>query len=657
MKQSYHFWIKLIFFYYFTLNSLVICTMNFISTSIETLADIRPVDCDEKPVTILDVFSEAVKLFENKDALCYKEVGLWRSYSWVQYYNLSRNLAIRLVKLGLSRGETVAIIGFNSYHWFISNMAAIMAGSIAVGVYTTNSAEICNHILTDSHATIIVAENDTFVKLFKSIDKNNQIKAIIQYTGQIDTTDSKIHSWNSLDDILVTDHEYKVLENIHKTITPNRCAALIYTSGTTGYPKGVMLSHDNIIWTAKKVCRTAKLHDCTVVSYLPLSHIASQMIDMYTPLVLGGTTWFAQPDALKGSLVNTLKECQPTIFLGVPRVWEKIREKIETKTANLTGIKKTISNNAKKVAMRGYRRNEQGNPSPPTLFSFFDKLVYQKVRRELGLTRCNLMLTGAAPVSKDLIQFFAGLNMHIFDIYGMSECSGPMTISFPLNFKLGSCGRGLNGAQLRIDPVTAEVSTFGRNVMMGYLNREEQTAETIDTNGWLRTGDTGRIDKDGYLFIEGRLKELIITSGGENIPPVRIEDIVKTELPLVSNCILVGENRNYLTLLLTLKCHCNANGEPTEEIDQCLIASYKLIDPEITNIKDAIMSIKFINYIDLGIKRYNQVSTSNAQKIQKFRILEGDFTINGGELGPTMKMKRQFILNKYKDAIDQLYST
>jgi len=615
-----------------------------------------------KPKTIPEIFHDTATKYGNRNALVYETNGQWNKVTWSEYYDVSKKIANGFIELGLKKGEGVAILGFNSPEWFLCNMAAIMAGGVSVGIYTTNSTEICNYIINDSNSTIIIVENDEYLKKILAIpkEKRSNIKAIIQYTGEPTIKENNIFGWKEF--IFLSDRITIKSDYIHEVTTkiiPGQCSTLIYTSGTTGNPKGVMLSHDNIIWTTKTVLNTVGIvpgNSQKIVSYLPLSHVAGQMVDIYMPLVNGGETWFAKATALKGTLVDTLKEARPTIFLGVPRVWEKIMERMREKGSQLSGIKKYVSTKAKEIGLERHYDMEKGHSHTSVSWDVCDALVYSKVKTELGLDNCSLFLTGAAPISKETLEYFASLNIPICDVYGMSETSGPISFSYNNNIKLGSSGKQLVNSELRIDPVTSEICTKGRHVMMGYLNQVEKTNETIDEDGWLHTGDMGLIDADQYLCITGRIKELIITAGGENIPPIMIEDNVKAELPILSNCMLIGDKRKFLTILITLKCIVDKDNVPTNQLDSSVIGLFKDLGIKISTLDEAMENQIVLDYITNGITKANKRSISGAQKIQKFKILPVDFSISGGELGPTLKLKRNIVVEMYKDLIEDMYA-
>ncbi|KAG2470378.1 ACBG1 ligase, partial [Polypterus senegalus] len=454
------------------------------------------------------------------------------------------------------------------------------------------------------------------------------------------------------------------LDNIISSQRPNQCCVLIYTSGTTGKPKGVMLSHDNITWTAQHASRAgdmqpAELRQEVIVSYLPLSHIAAQIYDLWTGIQWGELVYFAQPDALKGSLVGTMKEANPTSHMGVPRVWEKLMEKIKEALGQAGFLKRKIFNWATSTSLESNLSRSGKTEAKPLLHAIADKLILEKVRNSLGFSRCLKYFSGAAPMTSGTLEFFLGLNITLYEAYGMSESTGPHFMSGPKVYKLHSCGRVVPGCKFKIankdEDENGEVCLWGRNVFMGYLNLEQKTLEALDEDGWLRSGDLGRADEDGFLSITGRIKELIITAGGENVAPVPIEDAVKKELPLLSNVMLIGDKKKFLSMLLTLKCVYDMDTmEPTDDLNLEALEFCHQVGSQATKVSEIIgdKDSKVHEAIQAGIDRVNLKATSNAQRIQKWIILERDFSIAGG---PTMKLKRPAVLHLYKNVIDSFY--
>ena len=330
------------------------------------------------------------------------------------------------------------------------------------------------------------------------------------------------------------------------------------------------MSHDCYTWTAHTANRYLSLsHEDDFISYLPLSHSAALMIDVFMPMACGATVYFGDQNALKGSLVDTLKEVKPTFVFGVPRLFEKIMEKMVEMGKRASVIQRMVADWAKSTGLDHNMRALEGNTQEESYsYLLAKKLVFSKVKESLGLSRCRILGVGAAPVAMDVFKYFLSLDIPLYECFGMSETSGPQTGNKPGMHKLGSIGHTLYDMETRIadpDPRgNGELITYGRNVMMGYLFNEEKTREVIDKDGWLHTGDVGCKLSDGFLKITGRIKELLITAGGENVPPVPIEDSIKKELPCISNAMLIGDRKKFLSCFLTLKVEVNSETmEPT----------------------------------------------------------------------------------------------
>ncbi|XP_051930099.1 long-chain-fatty-acid--CoA ligase ACSBG2 isoform X2 [Hippocampus zosterae] len=623
----------------------------------------------ETPLTVHQLFTSTVRKFGKFTAVSWKEGEQKRSLNYKQYYETCRVAAKSFLKLGLQRYHGVGILGFNSVEWFIADIGAILAGGFAVGIYTTNSPEACQYVADNCKANIIVVENHKQLqKILQVQDSLLHLKAIVQYKGALKEKRPNLYSWAEFME-LGRDVPDVTLDEIIASQKANQCCTLIYTSGTTGQPKGVMLSHDNLTWTALSTGKHVRLTDATesqevVVSYLPLSHIAAQMVDIWLTMRVGGVTHFADPDALKGSLVNTMKEVRPTAFMGVPRVWEKMQEKMKATGAKSSKVRRKVAAWAKDVGLHtnlSKMNQTRAGDHTPLSYQIAKKLVFQKVRKALGLDRCYRCYTGAAPITRDTLEFFLSLDIPLYELYGMSESTGPHTISIPDAFRITSCGKEIPGCKSKLHkPDTdgnGEICFWGRHVFMGYLGMPEKTEEALDSEGWLHSGDLGKHDRNGFLFITGRIKELIITAGGENIPPVPTEDAVKDALPLISNAMLIGDKRKFLSMLLTIKCEVNGDGAPLDELTPEAVEICKKLGSKATRVSDlAGGRDRVVNAaIQEGINRVNERATSNAQRVQKWYILQQDFSIVGGELGPTMKLKRPVVSKMYKEQIENFY--
>ncbi|XP_060763020.1 long-chain-fatty-acid--CoA ligase ACSBG2-like isoform X2 [Neoarius graeffei] len=617
----------------------------------------------DPPLTIHQMFQWTVDNFGDHPALCSKKDGAWVTLTYKQYQQQCRAAAKSFLKLGLERFHGVGILGFNSPEWFIADIGCIMAGGLAAGIYTTSSPEACHYVAHNCEANVLMVENDKqLTKILQIKDQLPQLKAIVQYKGDVKNEMPNIYTWTEFMKVgeEVSDAQLDAVINSQKA---NECCTLIYTSGTTGNPKGVMLSHDNITWITTAVGSTISLNNGqeSVVSYLPLSHVAAQLTDMWICIRYAGTTYFAQPDALKGSLATTLREVRPTSFLGVPRVWEKMHEAMKDIGAKSSLMKKTIANWAKGIGLKASYNAMNNNTSVPWGFTLANNMVFKRVRAGLGLNRCTHCLTAAAPITKDTLEYFMSLNIPIYELYGMSESTGPHTLSWPGNFRIMSCGKVMVGCKTKLDKPDAEgigeVCFWGRHVFMGYLNMPDKTKEALDSEGWLHSGDLGKHDQNDFLYITGRIKELIITAGGENIPPVPIEDAVKEELPIISNAMLVGDKKKFLSMLLTLKCKADDNGDPTDELTPLAVEFCREHGVTAGKVSEIIDNKEPVIYkvIQEGVDRVNAKAISNAQKVQKWTLLLHDFSISGGELGPTMKLKRPVVSKMYKEEINKFY--
>lgn len=627
---------------------------------------IEPSCPQQPPYTVHQMFSQSLEKYGDLRALGFKRQGSWEHISYSQYYVLARKAAKGFLKLGLEPAHSVAILGFNSPEWFFSAVGTVFAGGIVTGIYTTSTPEACQYIAYDCRANVIVVDTQKQLEKILKIWKNlPHLKAVVTYG---EPPPERMASVHTMEEVMALGEQVPEadLDTIISAQQPNQCCVLVYTSGTTGSPKGVMLSQDNITWTARYGSQAgdiqpAEVQQEVVVSYLPLSHVAAQIYDLWTGLQWGAQVCFADPDALKGSLVNTLREVQPTSHMGVPRVWEKIMERTQQAAAQSGFIRRKMLLWAMSVTLE-QNLTCLGSDLKPFTARLADYLVLAKVRQALGFARCQKSFYGAAPMTADTQHFFLGLNMRLYSGYGLSETSGPHFMSSPRNYRLYSSGKVVPGCRAKLVNQDAEgsgeVCLWGRTVFMGYLNMEDKTREAIDADGWLHTGDVGRLDADGFLYVTGRLKELIITAGGENVPPMPIEEAVKTELPIVSCAMLIGDQRKFLSMLLTLKCTLDPDtSDPTDNLTEQAVEFCQRVGSKASTVSDIVGKKDQAVYqaIEEGIQRVNRNAAARPYHIQKWAILQRDFSISGGELGPTMKLKRLTVLEKYKDIIDSFY--
>ncbi|KAK3251540.1 hypothetical protein CYMTET_39129 [Cymbomonas tetramitiformis] len=640
----------------------------------------------EAPVTVMQVLKEIVAgplkdtpaLRQQKDPKESPATAAWKIWSWSEYYADIIKVSKTLIHLGFQSHDCVNIIGFNSPEWHLANMGAIAAGGVAAGIYTTNLPDACKYISAHSNAKVVVVEGVAQLKKFLTIrDSLPSLAALVVYGEAVPDSANEagkvpVYSWEAFLELGSAVSETDVNARIDGQ-KPGDLCTLIYTSGTTGPPKAVMLSHDNVTWTQKGTIlhspHLLKEKKHAIVSYLPLSHIAAQSLDIHLPQTLARLgceclVTFARPDALKGSLKDTLVASRPTLFFGVPRVWEKFAEGMKAVGATIKGTKAKISAWGKRLGAKGYdtAQLDTRRTRSPFGHAIASKLVFSKAKAALGLDRCMQLASGAAPISMTTLEYFGQLNIYIQEVYGMSENTGPHCAGKFDYFIAGTCGIVLPGVETKIDHVAGrdpegegEICMRGRHVMLGYMKDPEKTKAVIDAEGYLHSGDVGRVDPaTGILKITGRIKELIITAGGENIAPVPIEEAIKKLVPAVSNVMLVGDRQKYNSVLITLMLQDDGEGGFT---DKLVRASTTVSDASKT-VAEAKNDPKWKEYIEAGIKAYNSGETcvSNAQKVQKFAILDSDFSIPGGELTPTMKLKRDIVCSKYESVISTLYA-
>lgn len=356
-----------------------------------------------------------------------------------------------------------------------------------------------------------------------------------------------------------------------------------------------MLNHDNLTWNAYMIGkRLDKIQygKEVLISYLPLSHIAAQMVDIFLAIQFGATVYFADKDALKGTLVKTLQVAQPTRLLGVPRVFEKIHEKMMSVSAQTTGVKKLISTWAKGVTLQHHMDVIEGKASNSWQYRLAKSVIMSKVKEALGFSRCATFVSAAAPMSPDVKKYFMSLDMPLMEAFGMSETGGAHSLTLPREYNFDTIGKPISiGHQTRIKNKDSkghgEILMKGRHVFMGYVNEMEKTNEALDTDGWLHSGDIGYVDEKGFVYITGRLKELIITAGGENIPPVHIEHLVLNEVPCLSNAFLVGDKKKFLTMLVTIKTEMHPDtGAPLDKLLPEALQWMKSIGVEYTTLSE-----------------------------------------------------------------------
>ena len=571
-------------------------------------------------------------------AIRYKERDVWVDITWKEYAEATQRAARALISLGVEKGSKTCILGFNRFEWVVFDVAAMMVGGIPAGIYETCSSEEVAYIIAHSEAAVVLVENEgQLAKIMKEKEKLPHLKHIVLMRGAISNQDA-VYTWENflLGGERIPEEE---VQKRMKSLKESDAATFIYTSGTTGPPKAVMLSHRNLTWTADVSINMLSISENkeSGVSYLPLSHIAEQMFTIHAPISVGWSVAFAES---KEKLLDNLKEIQPTILFGVPRVWEKFQAGVSSKLKQAKGIKKLILNWARKTATQYHAALNAGKEPSEKLKKRYNrakKLVFIKLKTALGLVNARYCISGAAPISAEILEFFASLDIPIFEVYGQSEDCGPTSFNQPGKTRYGSVGPPLPGMEIKIAE-DGEVLARGPNVFLGYYKEEAATAETL-VDGWLLSGDIGYFDDDGFLWITGRKKEIIVTSGGKNISPSNIENALKN-IELISQAVVIGDKRNFLTALLTLDKETANDFAEKNGINE----------------NDLHKDATIWSEIQAGVDEVNS-HFSRVENVRKFQILPRDLTISDGELTPTLKVKRRIVYKNWADVIEEMYAS
>lgn len=586
--------------------------------------------------SIIDRFQQHRRIRPAAPAYFEKIGSAWVPTTWEDQTIQVRAAARAMISLGVEPGQVVCMLGFNRPEWVVGQLAAMMVGGVGAGIYTTNSPSEVKYILTHAEAPIVILENESqWEKVRQVRDELPNLKwAILMRGTQVE--DPMVLTWDGFL-ARATDITEAELDARIAAIEMEQLAGLIYTSGTTGPPKAVMLSHNNLAATALTGAELFRLTPNEVLlSYLPLSHIAEQMFTIHTSATVGYPVYFAESLTL---LPDNLREVQPTVFFGVPGVWERFRGRVAEKLNEAHGAKRRIADWAQTVGRRVAEvRNHGQEPSGALAaqYRLADKLVFSKVKPLLGFSRTRVAVSGAAAINKNILEFFSGLDVTIYEVYGQSEDCGPTTFNRPGATRFGATGQAWPGSEVKLAP-DGEIIIRGPNVFMGYYKDAAATQETL-IDGWLHSGDLGRFDEEGFLTIVGRKKDIIITSGGKNIAPRNIEAALKN-LELVGDAVLVGEGRKYLCALLTL--------DPE--------AAVRFADANQIEGQELHSNPKVIAAIQAEIDEVVNPQFARVEQVRKFTLLPRPFSIEGGEMTPTLKLKRKVICDLHLDEIEAMY--
>ena len=613
----------------------------------EVLAERASIEEEIQGKTLLDLFERNAREHGDKPALNWMDAqGQWVSATWREYREQAVRAAMGLRSLGVDPGDFVAIMAGNRPEHVIADVAAMYNGATAVSLYNTLAPEQIAYVADNCGAKVAILENREYFKRWEQV--HDQLPRCEKVVLMEHADEFRGYDWVlSWDEVMAAGAEALAadpgaVEERRKSLTPETPATVIYTSGTTGPPKGVVLTHRNILWELTATDHFNAFPDhARGISYLPLAHVAERSFSHWNGINKAGSSYFC-PEITRA--MEVVPVARPQAFVAVPRVWEKLHAGLNAAlNAEPDERKRKIALKAVAVGQEYVERTQRGESVPLKLkfqHRLFEKLVYAKIREKIGLDDCQLALSGAAPIARDILVFFAGIGLPIHEVYGMTETTA-VTHANPLGaVKIGTVGVTLPGVECKIAE-DGEVLVRGGNMTPGYHNRPEATAELLDAEGWVHTGDLGSVDADGYLTIVGRKKELIITAGGKNISPNNIEGILK-EHPLIGQVCCVGDLKPFISALIVLDGEAAPvwaaqNGVPFTDF-----ASFSRDDRVLAEVAKA---------VEAANERLAKV-----EQIKKWRVLEREWTPETEELTPTLKLKRNVVHDKYAAEIAELYA-
>jgi long-chain acyl-CoA synthetase len=599
------------------------------------------------PITIPELFRQTALRHSRRVALRQKKFGLWRNITWREYHERVRWVAQALLELGMQPGDKVAIIGENSPEWVIIDLGILMAGGVTVGIYTTNSWEQIEYIVTHAGCRFLFAENEEQIDKWLHFHEKTPVLERVIYWDDKGLDESLHPSLLRFASFLAGGREADTrdparLDAVTAAINVDDLAILVYTSGTTGPPKGAMLSHGNLTWAGYTFTRVdpeaAPRAEDEIMSFLPLCHIYERLLSTFVPIGVGAAVNFVES---VDTVPQNLREISPTVGHGVPRIWEKFHSTIVLRMADATLFKRLAFSWALGIgkAHAAYSLNHQRPPIWLRLGYGLAKLaVFYPLKKRLGLERMRVAFSAAAPISPEVIRFFHAIDLNLVEGYGLTESTALVSAGRGIDYRLGTVGRAVPGAEIRLSE-DGEILVRSPGVFMGYYKNEEATAAAM-RDGWLHTGDIGDIDAEGYLRIIDRKKDLIITAGGKNIAPQYIENQLKFS-PYINDAIVIGDRRKYLTAIIVLD---EENVNKYAQDHKIPYAAYA----------DLATHADIRRLIDAEVLKVNR-RLSQVEQVRKFCILNKKLYEEDGEVTPTMKVKRKFINEAYQVLIEEMY--
>ena len=598
--------------------------------------------------TVHEMFWQRVAELGDAPMMRQKDLGIWRSYSWREVGTLVSEIAAGLVSLGFEPGQTASILANTSREWVWTDLAVLSAGGICNGIYPTDAAAQVQYLCEDSASSFLFVEDD------EQLDKVLEVRDALPLIRKVVVFD--MEGLDGLDDPQVIGLEAlrelgRASLKANPGLMPERRAArrasdvaiLVYTSGTTGRPKGAMITHSNLCAVLSGLSSSlfeGMPEGGERIAFLPLCHIAERMIGGYVPIMRRSVTNFVENPE---TVFENLREVQPHVFFAVPRVWEKIYSQVMITLSEAGRIQKLAYAWAVGVGGRVAEFEARGVTPGPWMAlqrALANFLVLDNVRRMTGMSRVQMALTGAAPISPDLIRWYRSLGVPLREGWGMTETTAGGTVNPRKASKAGSIGVPGPGLEMRIAEGTNEILLRGSNVILGYLNQPDKTAEAIDTQGWLHTGDVGRVDDDGYFYITDRMKDIIITAGGKNVTPSEWENQLKFS-PYVTDAVVIGDKRAFLTAIVMI------DQENVERFAQER-------DIPFSNYASLTRAPEILELIQAEVDRVNK-QFARVEQVKKFFLLDRQLTAEDEELTPTMKLKRKLVQTKYAEQIEAMY--
>ncbi len=596
--------------------------------------------------TIPRLFWDSVKSRGERVAMREKDLGIWQEISWSHYGEKAKLTGLALHTLGLEKGNVVSIASEGNPEWLYTDMGTIGAGGISSGVYTTDSAAQVKYLVNDSATKFYFAENEEQLdKILEVRSECPTLKKIIVYDmeGLNDFYDDQVISYEEfLKKGEKTNQENPDLwESLVNNVSPDDIAILVYTSGTTGPSKGAMINHTNLLYSINTGYDIFDVMEHEEqLSFLPLCHILERSVSVMIPLKTGAVVNFAESI---DTVPENIREVSPTVFIAVPRIWEKFYSSITILMKDATFIGKFFYQLSINVGSKYKEYFIDGKEPPLSLklsYWICNQLVLKNIKKLLGLNNCRYALSGAAPISPDLINWYLSLGIDMREGWGMTETAGVGTAFYSREIKLGHVGRAVNDSEVRIAQ-DGEILFRGPGVFCGYLNKPEQTKETL-VDGWLHTGDVGEIDNYGNLKITDRKKDIIITAGGKNISPSEIENELKFS-PFISDAVVIGDKRKFLSCLIMID-------------EENVMKHAQDNDIPFSNFESLCKSEEIVSLIDDEVNKVNKKFAS-VEQVKKFSLIDIQLTAEDDELTPTMKLKRKFINQKYGDIIESMYQS